>query len=430
MARVTSLKKFKDLLRLSTVRQTALLLILFSIISALSWGGTFLLVWFEMQRNVDARLTLRMEAAASALAQGLTMPAPGPGETATIVQSTRPDGFDTRNIGPENNETRFLLQTTPQGQILLSEDVERQEELRDILAGGMQLSLLATLVFTILVGLIMARRWQRRLNAVNSGLASVARGVLDDPILVDGDDDLALLAQRINTTTERLSYAMTQMRVQSSNIAHDLRTPLARLRGHLETHLMDAIATEETVALDILGEALEHIDRITATFEALLRLSRIESGAGREAFQPVDLQGLIEDTAATYAPVIEDQGQTLDVSIVDPATVSGDRNLLTQLVANLVQNALRYGAARQTISIQLHGNRLVFSDEGPGIPFEEREKVLVPLYQGEETRQNDGFGLGLSLVNAIAELHSAQLLLSDGPNGRGLSVCVVFTEQS
>ena len=105
-------------------------------------------------------------------------------------------------------------------------------------------------------------------------------------------------------------------------------------------------------------------------------------------------------------------------------------SLDNQLVANLVQNALRYGAARQTISIQLHGNRLVFSDEGPGIPFEEREKVLVPLYQGEETRQNDGFGLGLSLVNAIAELHSAQLLLSDGPNGRGLSVCVVFTEQS
>ena len=133
MARVTSLKKLKDLLRLSTVRQTALLLILFSIISALSWGGTFLLVWFEMQRNVDARLTLRMEAAVSALAAGQSMPASGSGETAELVQTTRPDGFDTRNVGPENLETRFLLRTTPQGQVLLSEDVERQEELRDIL---------------------------------------------------------------------------------------------------------------------------------------------------------------------------------------------------------------------------------------------------------------------------------------------------------
>ncbi|GAB5445211.1 sensor histidine kinase [Gymnodinialimonas sp.] len=420
------MKKLRDLLRLSTVRHTAWFLGLFSAISLVTWGGTFFLIWFEMQRAVDARLTLRMEAAITALAAGESLPPPGPGETAELVQTARAEGFATRNVQPGNRETRFLLRTTPNGQIVLSEDVERQDELRDIVEAGMQLSLLATLICTILVGLWLARRGQARLNAINDGLARVARGTLDQPIVLDGNDDLALLASRINRTTERLNYAMTQMRVQSSSIAHDLRTPLARLRGHLETHLMEAVATDAKIAPDVLGVALEHIDRITGTFEALLRLSRIESGAGKEAFQPVDLKALAEEIAATFGPVIEEAGQTLAVEITEPETVQGDQGLLTQLIANLIQNALRYGADAQTITLAVHGHRLILNDEGPGIPTGEREKVLVPLYQTEKTRQNEGFGLGLSLVQAIAHLHGADLTLAEGRDGKGLLVTVVF----
>ncbi|MEM9440391.1 MAG: ATP-binding protein, partial [Pseudomonadota bacterium] len=106
--------------------------------------------------------------------------------------------------------------------------------------------------------------------------------------------------------------------------------------------------------------------------------------------------------------------------------IRGDYDMLVQLLANLIQNALRHGANEQTITLRVHGLQVCVSDQGPGVPFEEREKVLQTLYQGEATRQGEGFGLGLSLVRAIAELHGADLRLTDGPKGRGLSVCLQF----
>jgi len=159
----------------------------------------------------------------------------------------------------------------------------------------------------------------------------------------------------------------------------------------------------------------------------LLRLARIESGAGRDAFQTIRLEDLIAKIVETYGPVVEEAGQTLKVDVQDPGSILGDHEMLVQLLANLIQNALRHGAANQTIKIRVHGPRLIVTDEGPGIPYKERENVLQPLHQGEATRQGEGFGLGLSLVRAICELHAAELSLSDGPQGRGLCVTVNFS---
>lgn len=408
------------------MRQTALLLALFCAISLAGWGGTYWLVRSEMMRMVDNRLEMRMAEAAAAVAQGAPLPEPAIGQTASFVTIDRPDGFSTRDLGRGGRETRFLLRTVGGRQILLTEDIEAQEELRDILEAGVQLSFLATLVATLLAGAWMAQRGQRRLNTLSQGLARVANGKLDQPIELDGNDDLALLAGRINLSSERLNAAMMQIRVQSSNIAHDLRTPLARLRAALETSLIEAEEKGQAISPDVLEEALDQIDRITGTFEALLRLSRIESGAGRAAFQRLDLAQIVEDVRNAFGPVVEDEGQALEIRVRDVEPIKGDRDMLVQLIANLIQNALRYGAPDQTIRLQLHGRRLVLSDEGPGIPFEDREKVLQPLYQGEATRQGAGFGLGLSLVRAICELHGAELVLSDGPNGKGLTVTVSF----
>ena len=424
-----SLSKLRDILRLSTVRQTAGLLVLFSVISLLGWGATYGLVRYEMRSLVDTRLAIRMEQAVVAVSQGEPLPEPGPGQTARLVPAGGPDGYRSRDVGSQNRDTRFLAQTVPAGQIILGEDVEAQEELGEILATGMELSLLATLLATVLVGLWMARRGQARLTTLTEGLARVAGGKLNQPIELAGNDDLAVLAERINLTTARLDTAMTQIRVQSSNIAHDLRTPLARLRATLETAL---IATEESrapVSPEVLEEALEQIDRLTGTFEALLRLSRLESGAGHQAFKAVALADVISDVETTFGPVVEDADQTLSVDIAAPGIVLGDKALLIQLFANLLQNALRHGASEQTIRLSLRGRRIVLSDEGLGIPTAEREQVLQPLYQRATARQNEGFGLGLSLVRAIAELHGAELALSDGPGGKGLSVAVDFPSQ-
>ena len=411
---------------MSAVRQALGFLLLFSAISIVAWGGTFYLVSREMQRNVDARLTESMDGAIASLDAGLDLSVSDRDETAAFVDDTVREGFRTEDLKGSSDEVRYLVRTTSHGRLQLGENTERQEELRDMLAGGMQISLIATIFLTSLFGLWIARRSQERVNAISTGLAKVAQGDLSARITLDGNDDLSLLADRIDNTAARLETAMTQMRVQSSNIAHDLRTPLARLRAQLESNVLALIEHERQVEVDDLEDALEQIDRITGTFEALLRLARIESGAGRDSFQTVHLRDLITEIIDTYGPVVEEAGQTLEIAIEDTTAISGDHDMLVQLLANLIQNALRYGANNQTIRLQVHGPRLIVTDEGPGIPFDQRENVLQPLHQGEATRQGEGFGLGLALVRAISELHGAELSLSDGPNGRGLRVTVKF----
>ena len=420
------LNRLRAFLHLSAVRQTLLLLALFSVISLVAWGGAFLMVQREMLESVDARLEARLQNTLAALDANRPLPRLQPGETLDLDHGRGRIGFETRDAEGTETEMRYLTRETQHGRLRVGEDTELQEELQDLLAAGMQLSLLATLIIPTLAGLWMARRSQARLDTINTGLAAVARGDLSARIELPGQDDLSLLADRINTTTARLEDAMMQMRVQSSNIAHDLRTPLARLRAGLETALLDATDKDRPIQPEEVGSALEQIDRITGTFEALLRLSRIESGAGRAAFTPVDLGKLAASVAETFGPVIEDAGQDLLREIQSPATISGDHDMLVQLLANLIQNALRHGVPQQTILLHVHGSRVIVSDEGPGIPLADRENVLQPLYQGETTRQGEGFGLGLSLVRAIADLHGADLSLSDGPNGRGLSVTLHF----
>lgn len=422
------LNRFSALFRLSAVRHTLWLLGLFSLITLAAWGATYWLVQREMLLAVDARLSARMEAAVAALQAGEDLPAAGDGDTAEVSEVIRDDGFVTDDLEPGGIEIRYLFRTTPFGQIVLGEKTEREEELRDMLAAGMQLSLLATLLLTGLAGLALARVSQKRLNAIGDGLAAVAQGKLGQRIMLDGDDDLSVLAARIDATTERLEQAMTQMRVQSSNIAHDLRTPMARLRAQIEASHLAVTEKKRAVNAEELAAALEQIDGITGTFDALLRLSRIESGAGRERFRKIDLRALVDDVLDTFGAVVEDEGQSVLLDVQAPVKIEGDWDMLKQAIANLLQNALRHGASKQTITICVHGSRLSVIDQGPGIPFPEREKVLQPLYQCQTTRQTKGYGLGLSLVRAIAELHGAHLSLAEGPRGKGLSVTLHFRE--
>ncbi|MGX9354738.1 sensor histidine kinase [Roseobacteraceae bacterium S113] len=421
-----SLNRLKSVLRVSAVRQALGFLLVFSSVSIMAWGGTFFLVNREMVRNVDARLIERMDAAIASLDAGQALPAQDSDETAEFVGGDVPEGFRTEDDAGGSNEVRYLVRATAQGRLQLGENTARQEELRDILAGGMQISLLATLLLTSVFVLWTARRSQHRLNVVSAGLTKVAQGDLSARIALDGNDDLTLLADRIDATTARLETVVAQMRVQSSNIAHDLRTPLARLRAQLETNLLALIERRRAVTARDIEGALGQIDRITGTFEALLRLAQIESGAGRDGFQTLNLAHLVEEVVEIYGPVIEEAGQALDVAIHDAASFAGDHDMLVQLLANLIQNALRHGAADQTISVRVHGSRLMVTDQGPGVAFKDRENVLQPLHQGEVSRQGEGFGLGLSLVRAISDLHGAELSLSDGPNGRGLRVTVNF----
>ncbi|WP_299934708.1 HAMP domain-containing sensor histidine kinase [uncultured Pelagimonas sp.] len=436
------LNRLRVFARLSAVRLTLSLLLVFAVVTTFAWVGTFWLVQREMNRLVDARLQAQMAEVSEAVRTGQTLPQPSANQEVIVVSNGIRTGFLPFPVpdlpdGPHNfdpgrqrdAEFRFLVRNTPDGRIIVAENVERHEELREVLAGGMQVSLFGTLIIGMLSGLWLARREQHRLNVIGDGLAQVARGRLETRISLPGrPDDLSLLADRINATTARLELTMEQMRVQSSNIAHDLRTPLARLRAQVETNLIDLTEKNRAVRADELEAAIEQIDHISETFNALLRLARIESGAGKAAFGPVDLDALVRQVAETFGPVIEDGGQTLRLDIENPERIVGDHDLIVQMIANLIQNAMRYGPSGQEITLGVHGAHIFVSDQGPGIPFAQREKVLQPLFQLENARQNVGFGLGLSIVQAISALHEAQLSLADGPQGRGLTVSVRFSK--
>lgn len=432
------LNRVKRLTQQSAVRLTLSLMLVFAVVTTLAGFSTYLLVQREMNRMVDARLIAQADLISDALREGAEIPKLGFGQQYMLeLEGERQGGLPFAVPNEEDGaylydrrgpEFRYLIRTTPTGdKIFISENIERQDELLDTLRGGLQVSLLGMLATGILAGLWFAARGQKRVDLISRGLAAVASGKLDTRIALPGhSDDLSILADRINATTERLAHSMEQMRVQSSNIAHDLRTPLARLRASVETSLIDLTENGRAVDADTLGAALDQIDHIVSTFNALLRLSRIESGSGKDAFEVVDLEVLAEQVAEVFAPVVEDKGQHLNIEVTDAAKINGDRNLLIQLIANLIQNALRYGAAGQAILLKVQNTTVSVADQGPGIPIEEREKVLQPLYQLEKTRQDEGFGLGLSMVAAISTLHDATLNLSDGPDGRGLVVTLRF----
>jgi signal transduction histidine kinase len=240
------------------------------------------------------------------------------------------------------------------------------------------------------------------------------------------DDELDRLAINLNATFDRVERLMESLAQISSDVAHDLRTPLSRLRQTLELARRTATSVEEFRAGT--GAAINEADDILETFSALLRISQIESGSRKAGFSRVDLSTLFETIFETYVAVAEDAGHELISHIATGIDISGDRELLMQLGANLVENAIRHTPAGSRIEIDLHrsadGAVAVFSDRGPGIPEREYGKVFRRFYRLESSRTTPGSGLGLALVAAVADLHGARISLDD--NHPGLRVTILF----
>ena len=294
------------------------------------------------------------------------------------------------------------------------------DDLAEIILTGFGWSALAVLIAAIAAGTWTASRLQRRLSEVTSTLHRVASGDLSTRLAVSGrGDDLDLISGEINLTLGRLGALVEAMRQVSADIAHELRTPLNRLRIHIEQAARNA-ATSAPVE-DDLAAAVAQSEAIDQTFSALLRIAQIEAGARREKFAPVDLAALLGDIGDVYAEVAEDAGQTLLCNVAGAAWVLGDKELLTQVFANLIENAIRHCPTGTVITcrVRVDGNRVTasVSDTGPGIPTGERALVLRRLYRLEKSRTTEGTGLGLSLVKAVADLHGAELALTDATPG-------------
>ena len=304
-------------------------------------------------------------------------------------------------------------------------------DLEEIVLGAFGWASLFAFLVTIASSVALAVRVQKRLTDSEAAVFRLAQGDLTArlPISTRGDD-LDRISQAINASLARLAALVEAMRQVSTDIAHDLRTPLYRLRIHIEEAARKAASGSDVS--DDLAAAIAQSEAIDQTFAALLRIAQIEAGARREKFAPVDLTALLANVVDIYSDVADDAGQTLRCFSAAPAWVMGDRELLTQLFANLIENAIRHCPATTAITCTVRGLgacvTALVSDDGPGIPAADHDKVLRRLHRLEKSRTSEGSGLGLALVKAVADLHSATLTLKDAQPG--LCVEVAFAQVS
>lgn len=305
---------------------------------------------------------------------------------------------------------RLLAYTQPLDHgyhLTVAADLTQSEAVERAMLHAGLLIILGTLALGVLGGLWVSRRFLRRVDALGRTADSIGRGDLSQRIPVSGSgDDFDQLAGTINQMLGRIELLVSEVQHVSTSIAHDLRTPLSQLRYKLE-RMGDSPEVDDAVQL---------LDETLATFSALLQLTELESGVRRQHFAPVDLSSLLAQVADAYAPAIAERG-TLERRIAPGLSVAGDANLLRQLFANLIENALTHGGDRAEITIALRRDgaqvEALVADRGPGIPANRHAEVLRPFYRLDASRSTKGNGLGLSLVAAILRLHDATLTLAD-----------------
>lgn len=312
--------------------------------------------------------------------------------------------------------------------LVVGSSAEDISEVEEVFYAGAFWAALVLVVISLAGGVALSTRVNRRIAEISSALQQISDGRFDVRIPKSGSgDDIDRIATLMDEATARLGAAVETNRQISTDIAHDLKTPMNRLRIGIERALENIEAGRPVAAelAEIDGES----HSILSTFDALLRIAQIESGARKARFGRLDVGAILANVGEFYEAHAEDLGTTLTVDVADALPpVSGDRELLSQLVANLVENALKHTAAGARIACRAAnvagGVSIIVADDGPGIPEPERDKVLRRLYRLEKSRTTPGSGLGLSMVKAIADLHGARLTLGD--NAPGLVVTVTF----
>ncbi|MEE3622882.1 HAMP domain-containing sensor histidine kinase [Nitrospirillum sp. BR 11752] len=326
-------------------------------------------------------------------------------------------------------DVRALIAALPGGyRVLVGRDLGEVRVLRERLERVIGWSMGLALVLGLVGGLAMSRVWLRRLDGVTRTAEAIREGMLVRRVPLTGSgDEFDQLAHTLNAMLDRIEALVAGIRHVSQGIAHDLRTPLTRLRTRLELALM-----HETVEnpREVLEAAIEEVDHLLATFRALLAIAEVESGASLP-IAPVQLDALALSTGELYDAVAEDQGITFTMAVqaTGPAAmVQGNRQLLGQALANLLDNALKYTPEGGRVSLTVASDgpvpnggsrvRITVADNGPGIPAEDRERVRERFFRLERDQARPGSGLGLSLVDAVAQRHGGTLVLED--NGPGL----------
>ncbi|SDP43486.1 Signal transduction histidine kinase [Phyllobacterium sp. YR620] len=350
-----------------------------------------------------------------------------------IAQADVPSGWATVDgtvlgLAP-GMDYRVYSSAVDEQPLVVGRSFEESREYQEIVRSSFGWATIAVLALAVAGGALLAYRVQRRLESIATTMRDIGSGKLEARIpLVGNGDDVDVVSAQVNDALGRLAALVEGMRQVSSDIAHDLKTPLHRLSLTID-QAIDKTASGGDGNAELV-QAKEESNQINATFDALLRIAQIEAGARRARFRPLDLQHCVETIAEIYSEVAADNGQELALrgKSHQPVLVDGDEELLVQLLANTVENAIRHCPRGTAIEIGVgqtgSGVKVEIADNGPGIPESERERVFQRLYRLDKSRTTPGTGLGLSLVKAIADLHHARIELLD--NRPGLRIAIQF----
>ncbi|NNC99969.1 MAG: HAMP domain-containing histidine kinase, partial [Gammaproteobacteria bacterium] len=304
--------------------------------------------------------------------------------------------------------------------LLVGQGMKDLATLKALVGRALVWGLLLTVALGLIGGLMMRQTLRSRLGSINQISRKIMMGDLRRRIATRGTgDEFDELANNLNSMLDQIEHGMEGVRRVSDNIAHDLKTPLARLKNRVEELKFKVAGNpEQDAAVD---QIIHEADGLLATFNALLRIARIEYSEQRKGFKPVDVNSILRDIQELYEPLIEEKGQTLSVEIANPMVLSADRDMLFQAFANLLDNAIKYTPEQGHISIRAlkEANRwhIEIADNGPGIPENEYEKVTQRFYRLDQSRTTPGSGLGLALVFAVLRLHQLDLSFADNKPG-------------
>jgi signal transduction histidine kinase len=312
--------------------------------------------------------------------------------------------------------------------LIVGRDIEDRRELSRLIRSTMLWGLGVMALVGLGGGYWVSRRLLTRIDDLSDTTRTIMAGDLSRRLPVSGSgDELDRLAESLNSMLVRIEQLMAGMREVSDNIAHDLKTPLNRLRNRVEEALREP--SDAATYRDALERTIEEADGLMKTFNALLSIARLEAGTGGDDRDNLDLSALVSDAAELYEPVAEERGIALKVDLAGNIPVRGNRQLLGQAIANLIDNALKYGlvlanqanghASEVIVRTCSHDGvaEVAVCDRGPGVPESERERVLSRFVRLEASRSEPGSGLGLSLVAAVARLHGGSLRLEDNEPG-------------
>jgi signal transduction histidine kinase len=315
----------------------------------------------------------------------------------------------------------------PDGEVLaIGRNVDDIEQIAEIVQRALTLGLLPAFALAVITGLVLSSRAHNRLSEVNRRIQHIMAGDLRQRLPTRGSDDpFDQFADSVNRMLNEIETLIQEITATGNNIAHDLRTPLTRVRMRLERGREHATTLEELQA--VADQSIAGLDQSLTVVTALLRIAEIEHSRRLTGFSNIDLAPLLREVGDLYDPIAEDKSVVLQVNAAEDMTVHGDRDLLFEAVANLVDNAVKFTpeGGRVELALLRRGNESVISvtDSGPGISEGERDDVTKRFFRSDKSRGTKGLGLGLSLVAAIVKLHGFQLAITPGPGCKMEIIC-------